>query len=61
MKKRRSNNPVLTMDSVDALDLISESLRLLRGVAHPAFVARLREQKQRHARALKRVIGTEDL
>lgn len=58
MKRR---NPVDRMDSVDALDLISEALRLLRLKleAGPAFLDRLREQILRHRRALRHVIGVE--
>ena len=56
-------NPVKTMDSVDALELMATSLRLFRtGLpATPDFVARLREQKNRHEWALRRVIGREHL
>lgn len=59
MKKPR--NPVAMMDSVDVLDLIAECLRLLRlkKQATLAFLDRLREQRLRHERALRRIIGTE--
>lgn len=61
MKKPR--NPVPVMDSVEALDLIAESLTLLRTEkpAHPAFLDRLREQRLRHMRALRKVIGEESV
>lgn len=51
------------MDSVEALDLIAESLTLLRTEkpAHPAFLDRLREQRLRHMRALRKVIGEESV
>ncbi len=56
-------NPVKVMDSVDALDLIHNSLKLLRDEvpASPAFLDRLREQRLRHKRALCSVIGAEPL
>lgn len=58
MKKR---NPVVFMDSVDALDLLVESLRLLRLKleAPPDFLDRLREQILRHQRSLRNIIGME--
>lgn len=56
-------NPVAVMDSVDALDLIDASLKMLRDgkPADPAFLDRLREQRLRHRRALRTVIGHESL
>lgn len=59
----RKTNKVAVMDSVEALDLISESLRLLRlkKEAPPAFLDRLREQVLRHRRALRNVIGNESV
>ena len=59
----RPRNPVGLMDSVEALDLIVQSLKLLRDdkPADPGFLDRLREQKLRHRRALKRIIGTESI
>lgn len=59
MKKR---NPVPFMDSVDALDLLTEALRLLRLKleAPPDFLDRLREQRLRHKRALRFIIGLEE-
>jgi hypothetical protein len=49
------------MDSVDALDLLAEALRLLRLKleASPEFLDKLREQILRHRRALRTIIGLE--
>jgi hypothetical protein len=49
------------MDSVDALDLLAEALRLLRLKleASPEFLDKLREQILRHRRALRNIIGLE--
>jgi hypothetical protein len=60
MKKR---NPTHFMDSVDALDLLTEALRLLRlkKEASLEFLDKLREQILRHRRALRNVIGAESL
>ena len=59
----RKRNPVQFMDSVDALDLLAEALRLLRlkREALPEFLDKLREQILRHRRALRNVIGTESV
>ena len=57
----KQKNPVHFMDSVEALDLIAEALRLLRlGLeAPPEFLDRLREQRLRHQRALRSIIGAD--
>lgn len=51
------------MDSVEALDLMEESFKLLRDrkPAEPAFLDRMREQRLRHGRALRMIIGQESL
>jgi hypothetical protein len=61
MKKPR--NPVAMMDSVDALDLLSECFKLLRLKipAPPDLIDKLREQTLRHRRALRHIIGTESV
>lgn len=48
-------------DSIEALDLIAQCFELLRKKKEAALdlIDRLREQKLRHARALRHVIGTE--
>lgn len=68
MHLRPPKNPVPVMESIDALDLIDQSLKLLRDgkaadpMFHlPAFLDRLREQRLRHRRALRHVIGSESL
>lgn len=54
-------NPVNVYDSIEALDLIAQCFELLRKKKEAALdlIDRLREQKLRHARALRHVIGTE--
>lgn len=60
---RSPKNPVQVMDSVEALDLIDRSLKMLRDgkPADPFFLDRLREQRLRHRRALRTIIGQESL
>ncbi len=54
---------VCVMDSVEALDLMDQSLKLLRDkkAAEPSFLDRLREQRHCHRRALRSIIGQESL
>lgn len=56
-------NPVRTADSIEALDLIDLSFKLLRDnkPADAAFLDRMREQRLRHRRALRHIIGLEPL
>jgi hypothetical protein len=63
LPRAAKKNPVSVMDSVDALDLLDESLKLLRDgkPAEPAFLDRVREQRLRHRRALRSIIGHESL
>ncbi len=52
-------NPVHFMDSIDAWDLLGGCLTRLREdiyLQDPAFLDLLREQIQRHQRALRRII-----
>jgi len=58
MKKR---NPVLWSNSVDALDLMTEALKLLLRIGPPAFLDRLREQILLHRRQLRHIIGSEEV
>lgn len=63
IKRLKPRNPVPMMDSVDALDLLAEAFRLLRlrRPADPDFIDRLREQKLRHRRCLRNIIGVESV
>ena len=61
-KKKRQRSPVAVMDSVDALDIIHTAYKLLRDnlPADRPFLDRMREQRYRHRRALRFIIGEED-
>lgn len=54
-------NPVRTMDSVDALDLMQRVCTEHIESLDPALCASLEEQILRHRRALVPVIGEEEL
>lgn len=60
-REKRLRSPVHLMDSVEALDIISTAFRLLRDnkPADLSFLDRMREQRLRHRRALRKIIGGE--
>lgn len=62
-QKVKPRNPVGVMNSVQALDLMHESLRHMRDnkPASPALLAAIRGQIQEHRHALRNIIGNESL
>lgn len=56
-------NPVNVMDSVHALDLLKRAYKWIRdaGEGDSAFLKEMKEQFRRHARALRKVIGSESV
>lgn len=60
---KRKPNPVPTMDSVEALDLLVSAFHIIRRMDNHdgALVDRMREQILRHTRKLTPVVGDEPI